>query len=51
MAQEDEERRETEADTEDEDDEGLTDEARSRGGKRSAQEQERDEQGRFVGKD
>lgn len=30
---------------------GLTDEARSRGGKNSSQEQKRDEQGRFVGKD
>ncbi|WP_177227663.1 hypothetical protein [Halomicrobium zhouii] len=28
---------------------GLTQEARSRGGKHSAQEQERDEQGQFTG--
>lgn len=31
--------------------EGLTDDARRRGGKRSASQQKRDAQGRFVGKD
>lgn len=42
---------EEESEDGDDADRGLTDEARSRGGTNSSQAQERDEHGRFVGKD